>query len=110
MIKMRVTPSEARNLISEIPHATCQSGMKKNWMEYGDAGVTAQSICWLYCWAKTGQNSADAATQAKRAFSQIFDKPYEWFDARVSHEWAREARYRRDYIEDELASLLATSG
>jgi hypothetical protein len=34
-----------------------------------------------HCWAKTGMNSADAAIQARQAFNQIFDKPYEWFDA-----------------------------
>jgi len=52
-------------------------------------------------------NSADAAVQAKQAFNQIFDKPYEWFDARVAHEWARKARYQHGDIEPELARRLA---
>ncbi len=64
--------------------------------------VTAQSICWLYCWAKTGMNSANAAQQSRQAFNQIFDRPYEWFDARVPHEWARVARYRTVDIESDL--------
>jgi len=107
MIKMQVTPGKAKKLIGQIPHARCQSGLPTKWVEGGEAGVTAQSICWLYCWAKTGQNSVDAAYRAKLVFSQIFDKPYEWFDARVSHKWALEARYRHGYIEDELLGMLA---
>ena len=108
MIQMQVTPGEARELIGAIPHKTCQTGLQKHWMEGGKAGVTAQSICWLYCWAKTGMNSADAAIQAREAFNQIFDKPYEWFDARVDHEWARAVRYQPlVYIEDELSRMLA---
>ena len=107
MIQMQVTPEEARKLIGAIPHKSCQSGLQNHWVEGGDAGVTAQSICWLYCWAKTGMNSTDAAIQARRAFNQIFDKPYEWFDARVDHDWAREARYQPVYIENELDSMLA---
>lgn len=107
MIKMRVTPDEARSLIREIPHKSCQTGALNNWVEGGASGVTAQSICWLFCWAKTGMNSDAAAMQARRAFNKIFDKPYEWFDACVPHEWAREARYRHGYIENDLASRLA---
>lgn len=107
MIQMQVTPSEARKLIRAIPHKSCQSGLQNHWVEGGDAGVTAQSICWLYCWAKTGMNSADAAHQARQAFNQIFDKPYEWFDARVAHGWARKARYQHGNIEPELTRRLA---
>ena len=71
MIQMQVTPEEARKLIGSIPHKTCQTGLQKNWREGGKAGVTAQSICWLYCWAKTGMNSSDAAIQARRAFNKM---------------------------------------
>ena len=102
MINVRVTTKKARELISEIPHGSCQSGSQKHWVEGGKAGVTAQSICWLYCWAKTGMNSAIAAQQSRLAFNQIFDRPYEWFDARVPHEWARVARYRTVDIESDL--------
>ena len=102
MINVRVTTKKARELIGEIPHGSCQSGSQKHWVEGGTAGVTAQSICWLYCWAKTGMNSANAAQQSRQAFNQIFDRPYEWFDARVPHEWARLARYRTVDIESDL--------
>ena len=107
MIRVQVTPTEAWRLIRAIPHNSCQSSAQQCWVEGGDAGVTAQSICWLYCWAKTGMNSADAADVAKHAFDQIFDQPYAWFDARVSHEWARKARYQHRNIESELAVRLS---
>jgi len=107
MIRMRMTLNEAHRLIRHIPHKSCQSAVERCWIEGGDAGVTAQSICWLYCWAKTGMNSADAADVAKQAFDQIFDKPYAWFDSRVSHEWARKARYQHGDIESELAVRLS---
>ena len=104
---MQVSQDEARKLISEIPHNTCQTGVQTWWVEGGTAGVIAQSICWLFCWAKTGMNSAKAAHQSKQAFNQIFDHTYEWFSARISHEWARQARYVRGDIESELTNLLA---
>jgi hypothetical protein len=107
MIQMRVTQNEALRLISEIPHKSCQNAVQTCWVEGGNAGVTAQSICWLYCWAKTGMNSIEAAHQAQQVFSQIFDQPYEWFSARVPHEWARRARYMHRNIEPELMALLA---
>lgn len=107
MIKMRVTQDEARELIRKIPHKSCQKSAPNCWAEGGTSGVTAQSICWLYCWAKTGMNSVDAASQSKHAFNQIFNRSYEWFDARVPHEWARDARYASSHIEPELMNMLA---
>jgi hypothetical protein len=107
VIRVQVTPTEAWKLIRAIPHNSCQSSAQQCWVGGGDAGVTAQSICWLYCWAKTGMNSNDAAEVAKQAFDQIFDQSYEWFDARVSHEWARKARYKHGDIESQLAARLS---
>jgi hypothetical protein len=110
MIQMRVTPEEAKALIGVIPHKMCQKGAQKYWVTGGAAGVKAQSICWLYCWAETGMNSLEAAHHAQLAFNQIFDKSYKWFAARVPHEWARNARYKDgDYIESELIQKLESS-
>ena len=109
MIKMRVTPEEAKRLICLIPHKKCQKAAQKNWITGGTAGVTAQSICWLFCWAKTGLNSSEAVLYAQQAFNQIFDRPYEWFDVRVSHEWTRIARYKCGDIESELTDRLTSN-
>jgi hypothetical protein len=102
MIQMQVTPDEALKLLSVIPHKTCQKAAQKKWVLGGAAGVTAQSICWLYCWAETGLGSREAAQYAQQAFKEIFGKPYYWFGERVSHEWARIARYKGGDIESEL--------
>lgn len=109
MIQMRVTPEEAKGLIRVIPHKTCHKGAQKHWVIGGAAGVKAQSICWLYCWAETGMNSPEAAHHAKLAFNQIFDKSYEWFADRVPSEWARNARYKDSDIESELIQKLESS-
>ena len=105
-MKMRVSQNKAKQLIHEIPHNTCQKGAHTHWVEGGISGVTAQSICWLYCWAKTGQNSINAAHRSQLVFDQIFDQSYEWFSARVPHEWARDARYVHGDIESELQGML----
>jgi hypothetical protein len=106
MIKLRVPFDEAKQLISAIPHQRAQSGSENNWNQGGRSGVTAQSICWLYCWAKTGLGSEKAAREAKSVFSQMFDRPYEWLDSRINHEWARSARYRIGDIEAEFYARL----
>ena len=72
----------------------------------GKAGVTAQSICWLFCWGKTGMGSQPAADEAQRVFDAIFDRSFDWFDARVAHEWARSVRYTKKDIESELQHRL----
>jgi len=58
---------------------------------------------------KTGMNSVEAAHTSQHAFDQIFDRPYEWFNARMPHEWARRARYVHGDIESELLSMLSTN-
>ncbi len=105
-MRMRVSANDAVALIRRIPHAGCQKAARRNWVEGGEAGVTAQSICWLFCWAKTGMGSEAAARQAQQAFDTIFDGSYHWFDSKVPHEWARRARYARGDIEDDLGRYL----
>ena len=72
----------------------------------GNVQATAQSICWLYCWAKTGQNSDKAAKQARRAFDAIFDRSYSWLDGRLRHENAQKFRYDPGNIEAEFYSAI----
>ncbi len=106
MIKLSVTFRNARALIEEIPHQWCHKGILRHWKPGGNAGVTAQSICWLFCWAKTGMGSQLAAHEAQRVFNEIFDKSFDWFDARVGYEWARAVRYTKKDIESELQHRL----
>jgi hypothetical protein len=106
MIKLSVTFEKAKSLISEIPHQCCHKGVMRHWNRGGNAGVTAQSICWLFCWAKTGMGSQLAAGGAQRVFNAIFNKSFDWFDARVDYKWARGARYTKKDIESELQHRL----
>jgi hypothetical protein len=106
MIQMRITFEEAQALISQIPHQRCRDASANRWKAGGSAGVIAQSICWLFCWGKTGMGSHDTAIEGQRVFDTVFDKPFEWFDSKVDHGWARAARYSDNDMESDLQRLL----
>ena len=106
MIHLSIPFEEAQALIEQIPHERCRKAVSRNWKKGGKAGVTAQSICWLFCWGKTGMTSLVAAREAERVFSTIFDRSFNWFDRNVDHEWARVARYTHGDIEPELLHRL----
>ncbi len=106
MIRALMSFDKSKRLVLAIPHRSAEKAVENNWKQGGTAGVTAQSICWLYCWAKTGLGSEQAARASKEAFNQIFDHSYEWFDSRIDHEWARSARYISRDIEPELHEIL----
>jgi len=106
MIKLKVEKSELDNLFGEIKHDTFQKALTEHWKVSGQ-NVYAQSVCWLFCWAKTGMNSQNAMEQSRQVFDRIFQSvTFSDFDQKVPHEWAREARYRTENIEKELESLL----
>jgi hypothetical protein len=106
MIQMRIAFEEAQSLILQIPHQSCRDASVNRWKAGGSAGVTAQSICRLFCWGKTGMGSHEAACEAQRAFNTVFDKPFDWFDTKIDHERARAARYSGNDIESDLQRLL----
>lgn len=91
-MRMKVSPSAALSILRTIPHDRCQRGIRTRWRTVGGQ-ASAQSALWLYCWAKTGMGSAEAADAARRAFDAIFDIPYGRFAARVPHDWAQRNRY-----------------
>ena len=99
---MKVAMEEARTEIGRIEHASCQAGMARHWKAVKDEEdneiATVQSICWLFCWAKTGQNSNRARIQAKLAFDTIFDRPFDWLCKRLDHDLARKWRYSTDDV------------
>jgi hypothetical protein len=101
--------SDGNGLISKIEHGKCQDAMENHWIKRGHAGVTAQSICWLYCWAATGMGSAKAQRQAEAVFNTIFDKSYDSFNPHTMHEYAEKHRYKGGDIEKEFADVAANS-
>ena len=114
MIKMKVSAREAKVILSRIGHDRCQHGVITRWRTYTDKDgkerATAQSICWLYCWAVTGQGSERAARQARRAFDDIFSPSYGWLhnqpNQRLPLKAARNFRYMEGNVEQEFYSYL----
>lgn len=106
MISFTVTEQEAQARIRAIPHERAVNAIDAHWRVQPDGTPDARSVCWLYCWAKTGMNSAKAADEARAVFNAIFSMSYESFDKRVGHEWARRARYAAQDMRDELAAQL----
>ena len=119
MIAMRVSEKDARQILSRIEHETCSQGIDGHWSMYrskfyGDTNgmdqPSAQSICWLYCWAKTGQGSNKAARQAQKAFDDIFDRDYDWLSGKLSLEEARRLRYAEKDVESEFNDIMSSDG
>lgn len=92
---LKVDGPTAEKLLSQVTHSAFRKGFDKNWCVLKTAEVPAHSICWLFCWAKTGMNSEDTAKQIERIFNQIFDPGYTWLDSHIDHGTARRLRYSR---------------
>ena len=108
MVHLTATPEDALAQLRTIPHETCQNGIDQYWHVDSDGNVKAQSVCWLYCWGKTGLSSDDAAIVAQRVFDTILNVTFNSFDSRVPHEWAREARYETENIESKLTAHMTS--
>lgn len=105
-LRMVISPSEALSCLKKIPHKYCQQALSRNWSVDKDGQIKAQNLLWLFCWAKTGLGSYEAAEASKKAIELIFGKPFEWFDQRIPHEYARSNRRAKGNINKEFDSLL----
>jgi len=105
VINIRVAPDNIQKILRRVEHEKYLDALESHWQVFEDGHPRAQSICWLFCWAKTGNNSKRAAEEATDVFNRLFDKSFEWFDRRVPHTWARHARYKQN-IESELECYL----
>jgi len=106
MAHLRCPAREAQEALAAVPHKRFQDVLAGHWHVDADGAIDGRSVCWLYCWAKTGMGSLNAAEAAQQAFDQVVDVGYSLFDARVDHEWAREKRYAGAPIDAELEALL----
>jgi hypothetical protein len=102
MMEIKIPYSESCELLKTIPHSSCRNAIENNWL-INDAGkIKAHSICWLFCWAKTGMNSKKTELESKKVFDKIFgEMAFQNFDTHVEHEWARWARYQYENINIE---------
>ena len=107
-IRLKASWSEATKRLSEVDHKTFQKVIKKNWRRLESGDVAAHSICWLYCWGKTGMSSEKAAAEARRAFDSIFNRNFDWLDARIDHDTARALRYNESpKVESQFAETIS---
>jgi hypothetical protein len=107
---LKKSTDEARKLVLSIPHKTCARAIEENWKVGPDGSVRAQSVLWLFCWAKTGMNSEHARKVALRVFDEIMPIAFAEFDAAVDHQYARISRYAAHSIETELGDILSAHG
>ena len=98
----------AERLILSIPHRSCAKAIESNWSVSADGKVRAQSVVWLFCWAKTGMGSEQARQAAMSVFDQILPVRFADLDALLDHEYARKARYAAGNIEAQFERLLGT--
>ena len=105
-MKLKVQYAESKRRLASVPHATFQRALDRRWVREGTASVTAQSACWLFCWAKTGMGSQAAANAAFGAFNELLEVSYGRFDTRVDHGTARDLRYRLGNVESDLLAML----
>ena len=106
-MRIKTSADHARALVLSIPHKTCARAVGDHWKVSLDGTVRAQSVLWLYCWAKTGMNSGEARQVAAQVFDEILPIGFADFDAVVDHEYARERRYASGDIQAELDEVLA---
>lgn len=106
-MKLKIPTQQAVNLLYTIPHRSCRKAIPEHWCVDEDGEVTAQSVCWLFCWAKTGMNSPEAAIVSREVFDQLLPLTFVQFDQCVPHEIARTIRYTAGDCESQLTAMLA---
>lgn len=100
--KLKVAAEDAEKYFTRVEHTKFQNAIKNQWHVGPNRSVPASAVCWLFCWAKTGQNSEKAMRQSRYVFNQIFENSFEWLDQRLNHELARQLRYAPQQETEEL--------
>ncbi|MBW7988805.1 MAG: hypothetical protein FVQ84_02115 [Planctomycetes bacterium] len=96
-VRLQVSPEEALRYMQGIPHKGFLKSRRSSWRVNENGHATMQSICWLFCWATTGNNPKNKKTaeSCSSVFGKIFDHSYEWFALKVPHELAKKWRYAK---------------
>jgi hypothetical protein len=106
-MRIKTSVGQALTRLLEIPHRSCTKAVADHWKVSSDRTVKAQSVFWLYCWAKTGMNSEKSRKIAVQVFDEILPISFARFDAVTNHANAREWRYTSGDIEEQLDQILA---
>ena len=72
MAHLRCPAREAPEALAAVPHKRFQDVLAGHWHVDADGAIDGRSVCWLYCWAKTGMGSLKAAEAAQAAFDQVW--------------------------------------
>lgn len=107
-IPMKVTPKRAETLLRGIPNKACVAAMSNRWIVDAQGRAKVRSFLWLFCWAKTGRGSPNAATESQNAFDEIFGVTYKHCESRIPHEWARQNRSRDRCTRAQLVAYIGT--
>jgi len=91
-LRLAVSPEQAWRLLQQIEHKKFGDALPTYWRIEGGAAVP-ESICWLFCWAKTGINSPRARDDCRRAFERIFPEAFGRLNSSHFHKFARKFRY-----------------
>jgi hypothetical protein len=105
-MNLKVTAEESKRQLRSIPHQTCFKAIDKHWLLNEDGTIKAQSVLWLFCWAKTGQSSDHARQVAARIFDNIMPISFEKLNMVLDHEYARKQRASKRNIEEEFDRLI----
>jgi hypothetical protein len=108
MIKLKVDPDEALAFLEGIDNEAFSKALQDNWHVDKSGYIRAQSVLWLFCWAKTGMNKPETAEDAQAVFDAIFPFSYNFILSRVDHEWAQRKRYATRNIEMELEERIGS--
>jgi hypothetical protein len=108
MIKLKVDPDEALAFLEGIDNEKLRKALPDNWHYYENGYVCAQSVLWLFCWAKTGMGKQETAEEAQAVFDAILPFTYNFMESRLDHEWARKKRYATGNIELELEGKIGS--
>jgi hypothetical protein len=91
-IRPRVSLKDAQRLLERVEHEKFRDALGTYWQP---KNFLRQSICWLFCWAKTGIHSTDTAEECRGYFNTIFPGEYNRLNSDSFHEFARWYRYCR---------------
>jgi hypothetical protein len=96
---------EVHKLLQSIPHSSCTNAIDRYWKVDHDGRVRAQSVLWLFCWAKTGMNSERARIRSEEVLNTVLPTTFKELDAALDHAYARRARYSSLDMEEEFESM-----
>jgi hypothetical protein len=106
MVSLKIAPALARSYLMSVTNSAYRKGLSKYWRVNDDGHVPAQSVCWLFCWAKTGNSDDSVKEGARQIFNAILDVPFTLFDEQVPLPWAESTRYADGDMDAELEKLL----